>query len=588
MTKAEPFYLRIGGGIDVFAISDRPISAAPGSTGVLIVPPWGWDETASYRSRRAWAERLAAAGHPVLRIDLPGTGDSEGEAGSPDLVDRWIEAIVAGVAWLRSDGGAARVALLGIGLGGLLAEEALGRGLVAEDLVVWGAAPSARHLVREARAFAAMQAGRLVDRSRDSPLPEGWLEAGGFVLSAATIAALKGLKAEGAPSGGRALLLGRDGIADEAGRERLESAGVTVSEGPGVGWGLFVGHPETTEMPSAVEGAVRTWLDEGGGGSGEPPTVTGPEVSPAAAFAERGAGDATFEEQPLKIGEDFGNAFGVLATPRSVADPDFCAVFLNAGAIRHIGPNRMWVEAARELAGRGIRSARLDLESIGEADGDPTTRATVADFYDDRFVAQVTAALDELERRGAGRRFQLIGLCAGAYWSFRTALADDRVEGVVLLNSGALVWHPGILDEREGRRVARALDRHWWARLLRGQVRLSSVRRLFREAWRGGRLKVRRIVSRSSSPSRRAIVADLDRLPPDRRVLMAFSAGEALAEELHAVGILGRLEDWPGVEVVTLPGADHTLRSVVAQRAAAELLRRAVPGRGQLDAGLQR
>ena len=32
----------------------------------------------SYRSRREWAERLALAGYPTLRFDLPGSGDSAG------------------------------------------------------------------------------------------------------------------------------------------------------------------------------------------------------------------------------------------------------------------------------------------------------------------------------------------------------------------------------------------------------------------------------------------------------------------------------------------------------------------------------
>jgi pimeloyl-ACP methyl ester carboxylesterase len=580
MSKGEPFHIRVGAGAGVFALSDLPALSDGGATGVLIVPPWGWDEVASYRSRRTWAERLAEAGHPTLRIDLPGSGDSDGGSDSPGLVDRWIEAIDAGAGWLRTDGGAARVALLGIGLGGLLAEEALGRGMAAEELVVWGAPPSARHFAREAKAFAAMQADRPIERRKENPLPEGWLEAGGFVLAAATLAVLKEIKAVGAPSGGRALLIGRDGLADEAGRERLEAAGVSVSEDPGIDWGTFVGHPETTELPAGVERTVRTWLAAGLDGPTAPVAVSVPPVTTAGTFTDPSSGGAVFDEDPLKIGEDFGDAFGIFTRPRAVADQDFCAVFLNAGAIRHIGPNRMWTEAARELARVGVQSVRLDLESIGEADGDPGRRATVGDFYDTRFVAQVTAALDHLERCGVARRFQLIGLCAGAYWSFRTALVDDRIAGAVLLNSGALVWHPGILEEREGRRVARAFDRHWWGRLLRREVRMSSILRLFRQASRGIRLAVSRMVSRTTSLGRSAIATDLDRLPPGRRVLMAFSAGEPLAEELRAHGIIDRLDEWPGVEVVTLPGSDHTLRSVVAQRAVADLLRREVPGPG--------
>ena len=56
------------------------------------------------------------------------------------------------------------------------------------------------------------------------------------------------------------------------------------------------------------------------------------------------------------------------------------------------------------------------------------------------------------------------------------------------------------------------------------------------------------------------------------RLTMAFSADEALHIELAAEGILARLERWPNLELHELPGSDHTLRSVAAQSAAAELL----------------
>jgi pimeloyl-ACP methyl ester carboxylesterase len=581
MSGPASFYLRSRSGVDALALFDQPAEAPAGPTGVLIVPPWGWDEVASYRSRRAWAERLAAAGHPTLRIDLPGTGDSAGDPETDGLVDLWVGAIEAGVEWLRGPGEAERVAMLGIGLGALLAEEALGRGVVAEELVCWGAPAGGRHFVRESKAFAGMQADRPIERDRHTGLPEGWLEAGGFVLSPATQAALKGLKAEGSPSSGRALLLGRDGVEDLAGRERLEARGVAVDEDPGSGWGGFVGHPETTELPAAVEEAVSTWLAlaateprPDGEVASRPASPEGPPSAPTAIFSREGNAATSFVEEPLSISAGFGDAFGVLARPEAGGAARPCTVFLNAGAVRHIGPNRMWTEAARALAATGSPSLRVDLESIGEADGDPARRADVADFYDAGFVAQVTAVLDELERRGVADRFRLVGLCAGAYWAFRTALVDERVELAVLINSGALVWHPGILAEREGRRIGRAFQRHWWGRLLRGEIRLMSVLRLIGQTARGIMPTLSQLAPGAARGGRSPIAIDLNRLPPATRVLMAFSGGEPLREELGAQRILDQLDSWPRVEVVELPGSDHTLRSIEAQRAVAELLRR--------------
>ena len=48
---------------------------------VLFCAPFGWEDMGSYPVRAVWAQRLAAAGHPVLRFDLPGTGQSAGTWG---------------------------------------------------------------------------------------------------------------------------------------------------------------------------------------------------------------------------------------------------------------------------------------------------------------------------------------------------------------------------------------------------------------------------------------------------------------------------------------------------------------------------
>ena len=80
-----------------------PRAAADGrgsKTAVLICPPWGWDEVASYRSRRAWAEHLAERGHPTLRIDFPGSGDSAGSPADPGRVEAWTAAVIAATTWL--------------------------------------------------------------------------------------------------------------------------------------------------------------------------------------------------------------------------------------------------------------------------------------------------------------------------------------------------------------------------------------------------------------------------------------------------------------------------------------------------------
>jgi alpha-beta hydrolase superfamily lysophospholipase len=589
---AIPFYL--GSGPDTVLCLLQPAAARSRGAAVLICAPWGWDEVSSYRSRRGWAEQLAAAGHPTLRFDLPASGDSGGMPADPDRLDAWVEATAAAATLLREEGGAPRLAVLGLGLGGLLAREALARGAPIEEIVLWGDPVKGSSFAREQRAFSRLQDGRPLDENGEpapSPLPQGWLESGGFVLSAETLASLKALDPR-LPSPSplrRALLLDRDGIEPDQGlRTELEAAGVAVSVAPGEGWGELVGHPERTRLVPATAERVSAWLREPEEVAAETPGAGAPEApagSPPASRPQRPAaleieaGGARLRETPLALPQRFGNAFGVLTEPVGGAATDLCAVFLNAGAIRHSGPNRLWTEAARRWAARGVPTLRVDLEGIGEADGDEGKFSDTGSFYRPEFDEQVDALLDSLQERGLGGRFLLSGLCAGSYWSFRAALQDPRVEAALLLNGGALVWHDDLMQQRQARKLERLWQPSWWWKALRGQfslvrlwffVRLGAAkaakaaRRLARALPGGGG---------ASAPAGSSIDADLDRIR-DRGVelTLAFSAQEPLHTELEAKGILGQLERWPNLRLVDLPGSDHTLRSAAAQIAVRELL----------------
>jgi pimeloyl-ACP methyl ester carboxylesterase len=104
-------------------------------------------------------------------------------------------------------------------------------------------------------------------------------------------------------------------------------------------------------------------------------------------------------------------------------------VFLNAGLLHRIGPNRLYVRMAREMAAHGFSSLRFDLSGIGDSpprtDGLPLRDAVLHDVRD---------ALDFLSQKWAISSFILIGLCSGADLAFQVALADKRVVGAVLID----------------------------------------------------------------------------------------------------------------------------------------------------------
>ena len=55
----RPLYLDVDDQ-PVFGTFHAPPEGVAGRTAVLICPAWGWDEVTTYRSRRAWAERLGS------------------------------------------------------------------------------------------------------------------------------------------------------------------------------------------------------------------------------------------------------------------------------------------------------------------------------------------------------------------------------------------------------------------------------------------------------------------------------------------------------------------------------------------------
>ena len=464
----RPFYIGSGASA-AFAVFHPAASAAPsGKPPVLVCPPWGWDDVASYRVRREWARRLAVAGFPTLRFDLPATGNSGGAATDDGIVPGWIAATLAAASWLAdAEGGGDGIAALGIGLGGTLALEAVAAGAPISALALWGAPGRGKRFVRETQAFSRMQpwlAGEVGADGFDPGVPEGWLEAGGFAVGPETLAELKAMKVE-LPTGSalsRALLLDRDGIAaDPELAEALENAGVAVERGEGKGWEGLVSHPELAVVPEGTAADLQAWL------LAEPPgQVTAPSPPPSSETLGLEVDGVAVRETATALDESWGRTIGILAEPAAradvPADEGLCAVFLNAGAVRSVGPNRMWAETARRWAAAGVPSLRADLQGIGEADGDPPGTLQIGDFYAPRFGPQVPALLDELERRGLGRRFVLVGLCSGGYWTFRTAVADPRVAAAFLVNAGALRWVDDLPQQREARRTSRAMESRWW------------------------------------------------------------------------------------------------------------------------------
>jgi hypothetical protein len=448
--------------------------------------------------------------------------------------------------------------------------------------VLWGAPSRGKALVRELRAFA-----RLGITDADSfdwdetmpALPEGALESGGFLLSPETVAWLQECDLAAAPwpeaARRHVLLLGREGISVDAKLERaLTAAGVAVTVADGPGYTELMDEPHRSLAPEKTFAIVADWLGATDGGVTTGAAVDGPAVT-VTETATLTVDGATVQEAPIAIDAPGhgGSLFAIATTPAAATEPaPLTVVFLNVGAERRIGANRMWVEAARRWAAQGVPSVRLDLIGIGEGGGPATPWKGEYALYDDALVQQVAIALDALPGYGLPPRFLLIGMCSGAYWAFTRALKDPRIVALELLNTRMLLFDQTRGSAAEVRHLRRLSGREVWRDVLAGKLTWDRARRMLRAiavmAARAPALLAGRLRAKTGGGDPLDLALDALR-DQGTAVSLRFTDGEPLQDELTRSGHLARLARWPNVAVRPLPGpADaHTLQVVRMQPA---------------------
>lgn len=160
---------------------------------------------------------------------------------------------------------------------------------------------------------------------------------------------------------------------------------------------------------------------------------------------------ATYNEQVCLIGPE-QSLVGVLTMPETVTKP--AVIFLNAGLLHRVGPNRCYVKWARWLAELGYPVLRFDSAGLGDS---PVSESN-AD-YDERMHEEAAWAMAAVTKACGSDRFILSGLCLGAVNALLAASCEPQVCGVVMQN-------PQFLDEDELTAYVEARNWQYWRRVL--------------------------------------------------------------------------------------------------------------------------
>ncbi|GAC1329831.1 MAG: alpha/beta hydrolase [Chloroflexota bacterium] len=528
---------------------------------VLLCGPVGWEGLAMHRTLRAMAERLSDAGFATLRFDMDGTGDSAGTDEDPQRVQAWVHSIRCAAAELRSVSGRDAVSLVGIHLGATLASEFAAADGEAQSAVLWAPVVGGKQMVREIRAYAALNEG---------VHPSGDQDAAGFLYQMEALDALSRLDlTKIAPPAPRVLLLRKGESTPEA---RVATAwqerGAQVTCEFVAGFDAVMQESRIAAVPDGVIQRTVAFLSD-----------AHPARTDAPSSLERprmhGVRDGHFEEELCFFGPG-AHFFGVLTRPTQPCAERPTVVFLNTSDDHRIGPNRMYVPFSRDIARLGITSFRFDPTGVGDNRGpgveDPSP------CYSEQRVLDSTVVLDYLVSRGLGDNFVLVGLCSGAYVAFQTARKDRRVVGTVLLNPLTLTWTRGdSLDVKIMESFASPLHRRAMRQVLArtGHLhRLEGARKLKKRA-----LLVMSQVADTLLPSRLADLSRVDRgfnalVERGVRVLLVFGDEDERFDIFNGRVALdgGYLRRHPRFHYETIPKANHTFTRVRDRRALFALL----------------
>jgi hypothetical protein len=172
-------------------------------------------------------------------------------------------------------------------------------------------------------------------------------------------------------------------------------------------------------------------------------------------------------ERALRFGAG-GSLVGVLTDPPAgtVRRNAPAIILLGAGIVHRVGPHRLYVKIARQLARMGFVVFRFDFSGIGDSrfreDALPMEKSAILET---REAMDCLAAIRSIDR------FVLVAICSGAGFSFQTARADPRVVGVSLLNAAGHRWGTG-------NELARTMMHHYWRMLWSPSFRGKNWRKL--------------------------------------------------------------------------------------------------------------
>ena len=446
-------------------------------TGVVLCAAFGHENMIAHVGWRKLAEELASKGHHVLRFDYPGTGDSLGAEDDPCQLEAWKQSICYATHHLMKISRSSKIILIGLRLGATLALLA-SRDLPEVTGVVCLAPPLVgRAYIRELR----LRANGWREANLHAAVQEDttYLDVLGERLSNATTQDISkiDLRTLNLSSKNILMMVSKEEPTIVTFATNLQSQGCPIVIENFPGYLEYLEDSIASVVPHEAFDKLSDWCCQTfslGGFVNQPMHA---KAIPNIRLATTLSDDMSFVERGVNL-QVTESIFGILCVPYKPHNDDRVVIMINTGFSRHTGDGRIFTMLARRLAQAGITSLRMDLAGFGDSElGKHEVNPYVA-----RHSADVGAAITFLEKHGYHRSI-LIGICSGAYNAFHASLHDNRVHGLIMVNTQHFTWKVGSSLRVENKRQSRPLSfyskavsrPHAWRRLIRGEVAVGSV-----------------------------------------------------------------------------------------------------------------
>jgi hypothetical protein len=248
---------------------------------------------------------------------------------------------------------------------------------------------------------------------------------------------------------------------------------------------------------------------------------------------------------------------GIISQPKENNNQLPCVIFLNAGIVYRIGPNRIYHRLSKELNQLGFTTFRFDFSGIGDSS------ISLNENYEDYQVNECIEAIDLVEKIYNIKKFIIIGMCSGADVGFNVSLNTDRIVGLVSINGQflKLIDNPDLLNKiaqhqiklRYYKRNIFSLNR--WMKIIQGKSKL--FKNIYNIIFKPSNVKV----VNNSEANITNLKSHWESLNNNGiHVFLIFSEGSVCYDlfKITSSEILNSLEKYKNLEYKFVKDVDHT------------------------------